>query len=94
MELDKAWNEVSLEAVSNCSKRAGICKDEGVHEDYEEDNILLSDLEWCKFKEHVNFVTTSSDYVGVDYDMIVTDYPTSTEITQTMKGMQILLVKC
>jgi hypothetical protein len=56
MELDKAWHEVSSESISNCFKKVEICKDEGVRENWEEDDdIPLPDLEWCKFKEHVNF---------------------------------------
>jgi hypothetical protein len=55
MELHKAWHEVSSGTISNCFKKAGICKDERVQEVWEDDNIPLSDLEWCKFKEHVNF---------------------------------------
>jgi hypothetical protein len=50
MEPDKAWHEVSSETISNCFKKVGICKDEGVQEDWEEDdNIPLSDQEWFKF---------------------------------------------
>jgi hypothetical protein len=50
MELDKAWHEVSSGTKSNCFKKAGMCEDEGVQEVWEEDDdILLSDLEWCKF---------------------------------------------
>jgi hypothetical protein len=30
MELDKAWHEVSSETISNCFKKAGIYKGEGV----------------------------------------------------------------
>jgi hypothetical protein len=30
MELDKAWHEVSSGTSSNCFKKVGICKDEGV----------------------------------------------------------------
>jgi hypothetical protein len=49
MELDKAWHEVSSGTISNCSKKVGISKNEGVQEDWEDDDIPLSDLEWCKF---------------------------------------------
>jgi hypothetical protein len=34
IELDKAWHEVSLGTISKCFKKAGICKDEGVQEDW------------------------------------------------------------
>jgi hypothetical protein len=30
MELDKAWHEVSSGTISNCFKKAGMCKDGGV----------------------------------------------------------------
>jgi hypothetical protein len=42
---------VSSGTISNCFKKAVICKDAGVREDWEDDDILLSDLKWCKFKE-------------------------------------------
>jgi hypothetical protein len=62
------------------------CKDEGVREDWEEDaDILLSDLEWCKFKEHVNFEATFNDCVDVDCDVIAAEYPTDTEIIRTIE---------
>jgi hypothetical protein len=32
MELDKAWHEVSSGTISNCFKKAGICRDEVVRE--------------------------------------------------------------
>jgi hypothetical protein len=35
MELDKAWHEVSSATISNCFKKVGICKDEGVRDDWE-----------------------------------------------------------
>jgi hypothetical protein len=68
MQLDKAWHEVSLGTISNCFKKTGICKDKGVQEEWEDD-ILLSDLEWCKFKEHVNFEATFNDYMDADCDV-------------------------
>jgi hypothetical protein len=45
----------------------------------------LSDLEWCKFKEHVNFEATFNNYVDVDCDVIAAEYPTDAEIIQTIK---------
>jgi hypothetical protein len=45
----------------------------------------LSDLEWCKLKESVNFEATSNNYVDVDCDVIATEYPTDGEIIQTIK---------
>jgi hypothetical protein len=82
-----AWHEVLSGTILNCFKRAGICKDEGVRDDWEEDDdIPLSDLEWCKFKERVNFEATFSDYVDVDCDVLATEYPTDAEIIQTIKG--------
>jgi hypothetical protein len=86
MELDKAWHKVSLGTTSNCFKKIGMCKDEGVRKDWEEDDdIPLSDLEWCKFKECVNFEATSNDYVDADCDVIAAEYPTDAEIIQTIK---------
>jgi hypothetical protein len=87
MELDKAWHEVSLGTILNCFKKVGICKDEGDREDWEEnDDIPLSYLEWCKFKERVNFEATFSEYVDVDCEVIAAEYPTDAEIIQTIKG--------
>jgi hypothetical protein len=54
----------------------------------------LSDLEWCKFKERVNFEATFNDYVDVDCDVIADEYYTDAEIIQTKKRVQILNVKC
>jgi hypothetical protein len=55
MELDKAWHEVSLGIISKCLKKVGMWKDEEVRKDWEgDDDIPLSDLELCKFKELVN----------------------------------------
>jgi hypothetical protein len=72
-----------LGTISNCFKKVGICKDEGVQVFWEEDaDIPLSDLEWCKFKERVNFEATFNDYVDVDCDVIVAEYPTDAEIIQ------------
>jgi hypothetical protein len=45
----------------------------------------VSDLEWCKFKEHVNFEATSNDCMDVVFDMMAAEYPTDAEIIQTMK---------
>jgi hypothetical protein len=45
----------------------------------------LSDLEWCKFKERVNFEATFSEYVDVDCEVIAAEYPTDAEIIQTIK---------
>jgi hypothetical protein len=45
----------------------------------------LSDLEWCKFKKHVNFEATFNDYVDVDCDVIAAEYPTDAAIIQTIK---------
>jgi hypothetical protein len=50
-----------------------------------DDDIPLSDLEWCKFKERVNFEATFNDYVDVDCDVIAAEYPTYAEIIQTIK---------
>jgi hypothetical protein len=44
----------------------------------------LSDLEWCKFKKRVNFEVTFNDYVDVDCDVIMAEYPTDAEIIQTI----------
>jgi hypothetical protein len=86
MELDKAWHEVSSGTISNCFKKAGICEDERVRDDWEDNyNISLSDLEWYKFKGRVNFEVTFSDYVDVDCDVIAAEYPTDAEIIQTLK---------
>jgi hypothetical protein len=86
MELDKAWHEVSSGTISNCFKKVGICKDEGFREDWEEDDdIPLSDLEWCKFKKRVNFEATCNECVAVDCDVIAAEYPTDAEIIQTVK---------
>jgi hypothetical protein len=51
----------------------------------EDDGILLSDLEWCKFEERVNFEATSNDYLDVDCDVIAAEYPTDAEIIQTIE---------
>jgi hypothetical protein len=84
--LDKAWNEVSLGTISNCFKKVGMCEDEGVRDDWEEDDdIPLSDLEWCEFKERVNSEATLNDDVNVDCDVIASEYPTDAEIIQTTK---------
>jgi hypothetical protein len=94
MELHEAWHEVSSGTISNCFKNVGICEDEGVREDWkEDDDIPLSDLEWCKFKERVNFEATFNDYVDVDCGVIA-ECPTDAEIIQTIKGVQIVIVKC
>jgi hypothetical protein len=86
MELDKAWHEVSSGTISNCFKKVGICEDEGVQDDWEEDDdIPLSDLELCKFKERVNFEATFNDYVDVDCDVIAAEYPTDAGIIQIVK---------
>jgi hypothetical protein len=86
MELDKVWHIVFSGTISNCFKKVGICKDEGVLEDWEEnDDIPLSDLEWCKFKEPVNFKATFNDYVDVDCDVIAAKYPIDAEIIQKIK---------
>jgi hypothetical protein len=86
MEPDKAWHEVFSGTISNCFKKVGICKGEGVREDWEDnDDIVLSHLEWCKFKVCVNFEATFNDYVDVDCDMIAAEYPTVAEIIQTIK---------
>jgi hypothetical protein len=45
----------------------------------------LSDLEWCKFKERVNFEATFNEYVDVDCDVIAAEYPSDVEIIQTIK---------
>jgi hypothetical protein len=45
----------------------------------------LSDLEWCKFKERVNFEATFNNYVDVDCDVIAAEYPTDAAIIQTIK---------
>jgi hypothetical protein len=46
MNLEKAWHEVSLGIIPDSFKTAGICKGEGVPEDWEDhDYILLPDLE-------------------------------------------------
>jgi hypothetical protein len=86
MELDKAWHEVFSGTISNCFKKVGMRKDEGFREHREEDaDIPLSDLEWCKFKERVNFEATFNEYVDVDCEVIAAEYPTDTEIIQTTK---------
>jgi hypothetical protein len=72
--------------ISNCFKKFGICKDEGVRDDWEEDDdIPLSDLEWCKFKERVNFEASFNEYVDVDCEVIAAEYPTDAEIIETIK---------
>jgi hypothetical protein len=43
----------------------------------------LSDLEWCKFKERVNFEATFNEYLDVDCEVIAAEYPTDAEIIQT-----------
>jgi hypothetical protein len=45
----------------------------------------LSDLEWSKFKKRVNFEAAFNDYVDVDCDMIVAEYPVDAEIIQTIE---------
>jgi hypothetical protein len=86
MELSKAWHEVSSGTISNCFEMVGICNDEGVREDWEkDDDIPLSDLEWCKFKERENFEATFNDYVDVDWDVIASDCPADAETIQTIK---------
>jgi hypothetical protein len=57
-----------------------------VREDWEEDDdIPLSDLKWCKFKERVNSEATFNDYVDVECEVIAAEYPTDAEIIQTTK---------
>jgi hypothetical protein len=60
----------------------------------EEDDILLSSLAWCKFKERVNFEATFNDYMAVNCDMIAAEYPTGAEIIPAIEGVQILIMKC
>jgi hypothetical protein len=45
----------------------------------------LSNLEWYKFKERVNFEATFNDYMDVDCDVIAAEYPIDAEIIQTIK---------
>lgn len=94
-DLSKTWNvDVKQQTISNCFRKAGFVNNGSVQDiDWDADDLVpLAELKvlWASFTSAINMDSVSfEDYVNVDEDVPITDFPTDDDILESVIESQI-----
>lgn len=87
-ELDKSWDDVKPKTISKCFRESGIFKNEFDESDSDEDEEELPLSKWIEFQKCVGCEDSFQEYVEVDSNALVADYPSDSDIVRAVKSME------